>query len=200
MKKLSLLFILFLSSFSLFSQAKNNFTQQDYDKFFKEDCIPKDLIAEGQILLVHSPYEENATEKNNELNEIFKTYYKAPFVVVPSGVKDFKEKYKDTSVYKYGVGFNKDYADYGDNVKHPHYDIHLVDRVKLLKNTMPDPPKDLSKMTQRQRQNYFNEMGKNKEKYNLDPTAIIKTGLEDNESKLMKMTTFFAKKLGKYKE
>jgi hypothetical protein len=200
MKKLALLSILFLSSFSTFSQAKNNFTQQDYTKFFKEECIPKDLLAEGQILLVQSPYEESATEKNNEINEIFKTFYKSPFVVVPTGLKDFKKMYEDTKIYKYGIGFSKNFVNYGDNVQHPHYELSIIDRVKLSKNTLPDPPKDPAKMSRKEQEKYMKELSKNMDKYNIDPTAIQQTGLEDNESKLVKMVTFLAKKLGKYKE
>jgi hypothetical protein len=203
MKKLLLITSLFLLSHTVFSQVKTNFTQQDYAKFFKEDCIPKDLTAEGLILLVQSPYEESAKEKNNEINEIFKTYYKFPFVVVPVGVKDFKKTYENTKVYKYSIGFTKNLVNYentgtSNDIEHVHYELTIIDRVKLSKNTLPEPPNPKT-MSRKEQEKYLKEMEKNMDKYNIDPTAIQKTGLEDNESKLAKMLTFLVKKLGKYK-
>lgn len=75
MKKLLSILSVFLLSLTAFSQAKTNFTKQNYAKFFKEDCIPDDLTKEKHILLVQTPFEENETAKNNEIDEVFKAYY-----------------------------------------------------------------------------------------------------------------------------
>jgi hypothetical protein len=60
------------------SQVKTNFTKQNYEKFFLPDCIPKDLTANGHILIIKSPFESDI---NSKIEEIFKAYYKSPFIV-----------------------------------------------------------------------------------------------------------------------
>ncbi len=188
--------------FSTFSQVKTNFTKQNYAKFFIEDCIPNDLTTEGLVLLVQSPFEEKATEKNNEITEIFKTYYKLPFIVVPLGLKDYKKTYENTQVYKYSIKIQKELVTYGDpndkmDIKHIHYELSIIDRLKLSKNTIPEMPEGLSK---KEKEKFYAEFRKNIDNYKVDLTAISRTGLEDNHSKLNDMLTFFVKKLVNYKE
>ena len=202
MQKLIAIACLFLLSFSSFSQVKTNFTKQNYSKFFKEDCIPKDLIADGHILLVETPYDVKDSAKTNEIDMLFKTYYKSPYIIVPLVMKDFRKTYENTKVYKYMVGISKDIVKYGDvtdkmNVGHTHYSLAIFDRVKLEKNAMPPMPEGLSKKEQ---QKFYKNYVKNRKDEDMDLTAMSSTGLEDNQVKLIDMLTFLAKKMGNYKE
>ncbi len=202
MKKILSFIILLLFSCVTFSQVKTNFTKQNYSKFFIEDCIPKDLIAGSHILLVKSPFEQSENDKNSKLDEIFKVYYKFPYIIVPKDYLDTKKAYKNAEVYRYSVIFDKTIVKYGDasdkmDVGHIHYELSIIDALKLSKNTLPVMPEGLSK---KEKENFFNEIKKNIDNYKVDLTAVQKTGLEDNQSKLNEMVTFLAKKLGNYKE
>jgi hypothetical protein len=203
MKKLLSIISLLLFSYVTFSQIKTNFTKQNYSKFFIEDCIPKDLTANIHILMVKTPFDESETDKNKELDEIFKAYYKSPYIIVPKDYKDINKIYKDIEVYKYSIVFDKAIVKYGDqsdkkiNVEHIHYDLSIIDRLKSSKNPSLTIPEGLSKKEQ---QKYYYKHIKEIDKSTFDFTAIQKTGLEDNQSKIMEMVTFLAKKLGGYKE
>lgn len=110
--------------------------------------------------------------------------------------------YENTLVYKYAVSFLKTTAQYGDpndkmDTRHTHYELSIIDRAKLAKNTMPEMPEGLTK---KEKEKFYKELQKNMDKYSFDLTAIRKTGLEDNQSKLKEMLSFLAKKLGDYKE
>ena len=202
MKKLIAIACLFLLSLSSFSQVKTNFTKQDYEKFFIADCIPKDLTADKHILLVQTPFDENQTVKNNEIDEIFKTFYKSPYVIVPNKLKDFKKLYEDVNVYKYAISCLKttvNYENSGTNkdILHTHYELSIIDGLKLSKSTMPTLPEGASKKEQ---EKFLKDIQKNLDKYSVDITAVKKTGLEDNQAKINEMLTFLAKKMGNYKE
>jgi hypothetical protein len=203
MKKLLSIISLLLFSYVTFSQIKTNFTKQNYSKFFIEDCIPKDLTANIHILMVKTPFDESETDKNKELDEIFKAYYKSPYIIVPKDYKDINKIYKDIEVYKYSIVFDKAIVKYGDqsdkkiNVEHIHYDLSIIDRLKSSKNPSLTITEGLSKKEQ---QKYYYKHIKEIDKSTFDFTAIQKTGLEDNQSKIMEMVTFLAKKLGGYKE
>jgi hypothetical protein len=203
MKKLLSIISLLLFSYVTFSQIKTNFTKQNYSKFFIEDCIPKDLTANNHILMVKTPFDESETDKNKELDEIFKAYYKSPYIIVPKDYKDINKIYKDIEVYKYSIVFDKAIVKYGDqsdkkiNVEHIHYDLSIIDRLKSSKNPSLTIPEGLSKKEQ---QKYYYKHIKEIDKSKYDFTAVQKTGLEDNQSKIMEMVTFLAKRLGNYKE
>jgi hypothetical protein len=62
---------------------------------------------------------------------------------------------------------------------------------------MPEMPEGLNK---KEKEKFYKELQKNIDSYNIDLTAIRKTGLEDNQAKINAMVTFLAKKLGNYKE
>jgi len=198
MKKILAIAFYILLVHAGFSQVKNNFTKQDYEKFFIEDCIPKDLTANDHILMVQTPFREDQTARNAELDSIFKTYYKSPYIIVPLGSRAGTNTYDDLNIYKYAISFLHTVVKYGDNkVGSTHYELSIIDRLKMSKNTMPKMPEDLSK---KEKQKWLEELRKNKDKYNIDLTAISKTGLEDNAGKISAMVTFLAMKLGKYKE
>jgi hypothetical protein len=202
MKKLLSIISLLLFSYVTFSQIKTNFTKQNYSKFFIEDCIPKDLTAGNHVLIVKSPFDESETNKNKEFDEIFKTYYKSPYIIVPKDYKDTNKVYKNVQIYKYAVIFNKEIKKYGDpnnkmDIRHFHYELSIIDCLKSSKNPSLVIPEGLSKKEQ---QKYYYEHIKEIDKSKFDFTAIQKTGLEDNQSKIMEMVTFLAKKLGGYKE
>jgi hypothetical protein len=202
MKKTLSIISLLLFSYITFSQVKTNFTKKNYSKFFIEDCIPKDLTADNDVLLVKSPFDESENDKNKELDEIFKTYYKSPYIIVPKDSKDSKKMYENVQVYKYAIIFDKTIEKYGDasdrmDTRHIHYDISIFDCLKSSKNTYLVIPEGLSKKEQ---QKFYYKHIKDIDKSKIDLTAVQKTGLEDNHSKLNEMVTFLAKKLGNYKE
>lgn len=202
MKKILSLLSLFLLTHAMFAQVKTNFTKQDYAKFFIEDCIPKDLTADNHILLVKTPFDEDQTAKNAEIDMIFKAFYRSPYVIVPNNSKEEKAAYKDVKIYKYTISFLQttvNYENSGTNkdILHTHYELSIIDRLKLSKNTMPEMPEGLSK---KEKEKFYKELQKNIDSYNIDLTAIHKTGLEDNQAKINAMVTFLAKKLGNYKE
>lgn len=202
MKKFLSLACLFLLTQSIFPQVKTNFTKQNYEKFFIADCIPKDLTTDGHILLVQTPFNEDQTAKNNEIDELFKTYYKSAYVIVPNKLKGFKKTYEDVKIYKYAISFLQttvNYENSGTNkdILHTHYELSIIDRLKLSKNTMPELPEDASK---KEKEKFLKDLQKNMDKYSVDLTAIKKTGLEDNQAKINEMVSFLAKKLGNYKE
>ena len=202
MKKLLSIISLLLLSYVTFSQVKTNFTKQNYSKFFIKDCIPKDLTADNHILLVKSPFDESENDKNNKLDEIFKVYYKFPYIIVPKDYTDTKKSYKNIEVYKYSVIFDKTIEKYGDasdkmDVGHIHYNLSIIDRLKASKGTYLVIPEGLSKKEQ---EKFYYKHIKDIDKSKIDLTAVQKTGLEDNQSKIMEMVTFLAKKLGNYKE
>jgi hypothetical protein len=184
--------LLTLLSLSSFSQWKTNFTKQNYSKFFKEDCIPKDLKSDGLILIVRSPFKEKEEKKNAEIKEIFDSLYKGKFIVQPTGVAG---NYADTKIYKYTVSIlptmQSDNNGDGPQVNHLHYKLDIIDNAKLLKGKDPQAIKD-----------QLQGDGKKKIKVkdinlgDFDLTAIKDTGLEDSHSKLMDMLAFLASKLG----
>jgi hypothetical protein len=202
MKKILSAACLFLFTHLAFSQVKTNFTKQNYQKFFIEDCIPKDLTADNHILLVQTPFDESQTAKNNAIDEIFKTFYKSPYVIVPNKFKDFKKTYQDVKIYKYAINFLETMVNYensgtNNDILHIHYEISIIDLLKLSKSTIPALPEGASKKEQKK---FLKDIQKNMDKYSVDMTAVIKTGLEDNKAKINEMVTFLAKKLVNYKE
>ena len=99
MKTLVIAFLCLLS-FSVISQVKTNFTQQDYSKFILPEAVPADLKKDGHILTVMSPFTEK--QKNNEtLKALFQAHYNGKFVWVPMNSFEFSDKMNDTAVYKY---------------------------------------------------------------------------------------------------
>jgi hypothetical protein len=128
------------------SQVKTNFTKQNYEKFFLPDCIPKDLAANGHILIIKSPFE--SADMNSKIEEIFKTYYKSPFIVTTEGIT--LSAYPNRKIYKYGLGIDPTTEYQGDKneIAHAHYALRMLDIDKLV-NPAYQMPDGLSKKEQK---------------------------------------------------
>ena len=104
MRKILLFTLLLFLTISSFAQTRTPWNPDKFEEFFKPEAIPKDLMKEGHILVVETPYKAKETKKNDAIKKVFETYYKGQFVVVPY-LTELKE-YPDTTIYKYWFSLN----------------------------------------------------------------------------------------------
>jgi hypothetical protein len=129
MKHFIVFVVLILPGVFCFSQVKTNFTQQDYDKFFIESSVPKDLKKDGHILMVWTPFRQKEEKDNAEIKTIIDSFYKGKFVICPLDYRklDNSDIYKDTKIYKYKIMMTPT----TNGGIHMHYSLSLVDNQKI---------------------------------------------------------------------
>jgi hypothetical protein len=117
----------FFSLILVFSAFLTSAQGVDYPKSFKESAVPTDLIKEGQVLIVMSPYKKKQAKETAALQQLFETQYTGEFVIVPDGEK-FKNEYLDAKKYKYWLMFTST----TERKLHEYISVVFFDRSKFI--------------------------------------------------------------------